>query len=505
MKRIPSLLFILIVIIVSLYYNYHEILFLRPQSIHHFRQTDCASVALNYYQNGMDFFKPEILNLHAEKETSGHSVGEFPIIYYIVAILYKIFGFNEFLYRGFNLLIFYIGLFYLFKLFYSFLKDNLLAMMFSLLFFTSPVIVYYANNFLPDIPAFSMVIIGWFYFFQFHKSKKRKVLYLSMLFFLLGGLLKVTSTINLIILIIILFDEQFTGIIFKKGSLVFSGRKKDFIPVISAILLILAWYQYAVYYKNLHASYYFSTKIWPIWKLTLEDINNIINMIATRWVYDYFQPAVLYVFLILYIVVLFFYKKTTKYLFWIIQIFLLGIVFFALLWFFAFRDHDYYLINLYLFPIFIIITSLLLLKHYLPVWFKSVFLKIILSAFLIFNIYYAQIKLDERYHSWLSEYPFYKDVHTITPYLRSIGIERTDKVISLPDQTGNYTLYLMNQPGWTNILRLNGDSSHVAGHIDKGAKYLVLVGDEVLNEAYLKPFLKKPVGQYNTVRIYDLH
>ena len=36
----------------------------------------------------------------------------------------------------------------------------------------------------------------------------------------------------------------------------------------------------------------------------------------------------------------------------------------------------------------------------------------------------------------------YKDLEDITPYLRSLGIERTDKVISLPDGSFNISLYL---------------------------------------------------------------
>ena len=62
----------------------------------------------------------------------------------------------------------------------------------------------------------------------------------------------------------------------------------------------------------------------------------------------------------------------------------------------------------------------------------------------------------------------------------------------------------MNQRGWTNILRLSGDSAKIAGHINKGAKYLILVGEEMLEEDYLQPFMKNKYGEYNSITIYDL-
>jgi len=43
----------------------------------------------------------------------------------------------------------------------------------------------------------------------------------------------------------------------------------------------------------------------------------------------------------------------------------------------------------------------------------------------------------------------FKALETITPYLSEIGIKRTDRVLSLPDESINISLYLMDQKGYT--------------------------------------------------------
>ena len=58
-RNISAILFVVLLAGVSFYYNYHEILLKRPQSVHKWRQADCASIALNYYQDGMKSFEAE--------------------------------------------------------------------------------------------------------------------------------------------------------------------------------------------------------------------------------------------------------------------------------------------------------------------------------------------------------------------------------------------------------------------------------------------------------------
>ena len=152
--KIPDFWFFFLILGMAILYKYPNVLILEPQSTHVWRQTDCASIAKNYYQYGMDFKNPEIHFLGSDEKTSGYCVGEFPIIYYAVAGLYHVFGPYDFIFRLFNLLIFFIGLFALFKVISEVLGDYFWPIGISALFFCSPVIVFYANNFLPNVAVF---------------------------------------------------------------------------------------------------------------------------------------------------------------------------------------------------------------------------------------------------------------------------------------------------------------------------------------------------------------
>lgn len=173
-------LFIGLLLIIAALYNYQTISFKRPQSTHHWRQADCASLALMYYQNGMKFFEPQTHNLTSDNGTTGYvAPSELPIFYYFIAFLYKIFGYHDFIYRIANTLIFLLGLYYLFKLFALVSSSIFWGICGSLLFFTSPVLAYYGNNFITNSSSLSFSIMGWYLFFLYRKNNKDKVFLLE--------------------------------------------------------------------------------------------------------------------------------------------------------------------------------------------------------------------------------------------------------------------------------------------------------------------------------------
>ena len=98
----------------------------------------------------MKFFQPEVHNLVSDGRTSGYAVGECPLFYYFIAGLYKIFGQHDLIYRLVNTLLFFLGLFALYKMLEQWLGDSFWSMAVPVLLFTSPVVVYYANNYLTD-------------------------------------------------------------------------------------------------------------------------------------------------------------------------------------------------------------------------------------------------------------------------------------------------------------------------------------------------------------------
>jgi hypothetical protein len=514
-KFYSTAIFIIVLLAVSIYYNYHEIVFKRPQSVHKWRQSDCASIALNYFQGGMNFLKAETHNLTSDKGTTGKScTSEIPILYYTVAALYKVFGYHEFIYRIFNTLLFFLGLFYLFRLLRFLLKDVFWSVALTLLFFTSPVLIYYGNNFLSNSSALAFSIIGWYYFILFYSGGEKKWLYTSLIIFLLAAAFKVTAFFSLFAISGIFLLEYFNVKKFKTEEKLFKKPIHFILPALFVFMSIILWLLYAHYYNQRHDCTYFSTTTFPIWNLDREGIMNVVNSIRNLWIDQYFHKSVLLFLTICFLFSVIFFKRNTPLLIASILIIFAEAVVYVVLQFWTFANHDYYVIDMFILPIMIVIATFDLMKQHFSRVFKSIPLKLTFSIFLLFNIYYGHKQINARYSGWMNDYTENADVYSVTPYLREIGINANDTIISIPDGS-NASLYLMNQKGWTEYtdarfnrgskLRYNQDSAGIQSSITKGAKYLIVNGvNELYSKTYLQGYCTNLAGKYNNVLIFNL-
>jgi hypothetical protein len=511
-----SMLFLLLLLIVAALYGYQQILFKKPQSVHKWRQSDCASLTLNYYQNGMHFFSPETHNLTSDGGTTGKCcTSEIPLLYYTVALLYQIFGYHDFIYRLLNTLLFFLGLFYLFKLFNYLLSDIFWAIGLTLIFFTSPVLVFYGNNYLTNSSALSFSLVGWYLFFRFAKEHSLKHFILSMLVFSLAGSFKVSAFFSLLAIAGVLVFE-----LFKLAK--FDGQKQLFNkPVLQLGLLLLAilpvalWIVYAAYYNHLHGCTYFSTTLFPIWSLSSDGIHKVLSNIENIWLAQYFHWSVLLFLGVCLLMLLAFIRKGNKLLNVVLLLVFLEVVAYVLLQFYTFRDHDYYTIDIFILPVLLVLASFIALGKTSPKLFRSFLLKGAFAGLLLFNVLYARQQITDRYQGDWNNYATNNAIYTIEPFLRQIGVMPTDSVISLPDE-GHVSLYLMNQKGWTDYtdmqlnrgekIRYNQDSAGLAKSIERGAKYLVLKGrKELYLKPYLQPFCKNLKGEYADILIFSLN
>jgi hypothetical protein len=511
---LPILIDIAIIVLLAFYYGYHHKLTQRPQSIHAWRQADCASIALNYYQHGMHFFRPEVHNLNSDKGTTGYcATSEVPVLYYIAAILYSVFGYHEGILRLINTLLYLLGLFYLFRLLYYLYKDLFWSVSLSILFFTSAVLIYYGNNFLSNVPAFSMALVGWYYFFRYAQEKTRMLLSLSLVFFLLAGFLKVSALMSLFALCGYFIFEQ---IAYKREHRIFKQHFWYFVAGSGIIILATgAWIFYAWNYNRCHDCSYFSTTIFPIWDMSMEDIISFTSHIYHTWLRDYFHPVAHIFFVLLALICIVNIKSIPRYQGIILILLVIQSIIYILTQFWTFYDHDYYTIDLNIVPVFLVITGFAVLFKKYPVLLRSMFLKMLFAIFLIFNIYYAEKQVAARYSGWKMQYYNERpDIYSISDYLNELGIATADKVIFIPDGS-NVSLYLMNRPGWTQYtdarfnrkapILYNNDSSAVAWSIKKGAKYLIVnsFGD-LYKYPYLQSFAHNLAGQYESVLVFDL-
>lgn len=514
--RKPHLLFIFILFVVSLFYGYHQIIFKKPQSIHQWRQADCASIALNYYQNGMNFFEPQVNNLTSEGGTSGKCMtSEVPLLYYSSAILYKVFGYHDFLFRLLNSLLFFLGLFYLFKTILLLTKDIFWSIALTLLVFSSPVLVFYGNNYLSNSTAFAFALMGWYFFIRFLLERQVRLFYISTLIFFFAAMFKVTALFSFFAIAGVFLVEILKIKRPAQVSILFAKRRHFIFPVSLTILIIGIWLFYVNRYNDIHQCTYFSTTIFPIWNYDQDEIFTILQQIYKTWGAQYFHPSIIALLVIALGFLISHSNKTNRVFFVVILFLLLGEIGYFLLQFWTFRDHDYYTIDMFILPVVIIFCSIQYLYDHHPTLLRNVWIKATFALFVGFNLFYARTQLMERYSDKFNNFKQTEDYYTITPYLRSIGISAQDTVISISDYS-HVSLYLMNQKGWTQYVdqqfnrgipySYNSDSLTITESIGKGAKYIILNG---IGELYAKPYLQSfctfLLGSYNNVLIFELN
>lgn len=497
-------IFIGLLFSLSLLYNYHNILFKPSQSIHKWRQADCLSITQNYYQDNNPFLEPSVHNLGLDG--TGKTISECPIIYYSVAQLWKVFGKKEFIYRLLIVLLFFVSLFLTFKLFEERLKDSILSMIGALFLFTSPTLVYYANNFLMDVPALSFALMGLYYFFKFEESGKNKDFYWSSFFYMIGGLLKISSLLSFVV-IISLFGLELIKVKFIKEGVIFKNPLKQGLTILTVLVIQFIWYSYAKHYNEQFNGGNFLIGILPIWEVSSNEIWETLYDIVIKSVWDYLLIGTQITLLLMFVFVLIFSRKLNRVHTYFMLITSIGFLSFIILFFGALRVHDYYTINLFILTPIILLSFFILLKGRYPKLFNSFILKLLLLTLFLFNVRFAKRKIYHAYepNGWKNEYyiNYLSKLSSIPEYLLSIGVKDEDKIICLPDNSINISLYSINHKGWTNY-GTNFDSTTINQNIKLGAKYLIIFDSTAYSQPTLSPFISNKVGTHNGIDVYKL-
>ena len=496
-------------VIISICYHYDEILFFNPQSTHQYRQTDCLSITANYYHEDLNFFTPSIHNLISDNGKTGYTIGEFPLLYYAVAGLWKIFGPHEFIYRLLVVLLAFLGLLALFKIFEDLFQDTTWALVLSLLMFTFPIYAYYANNFLTNLPALNLAFIGWYFLYRFYQTSRSKYFFTGALCFLLGGLLKITALISFLALFGLFVFEVLNFKHFGKKGKLFPKPLIQVLPFLIVFTGIIGWFKYVKYFNNIHGGKYTFNSIWPIWDMNAEMLKATYESISHTWWYEYFSfPLFLFVTGGLVLVFVRF-RKQHSFLSWTLTISLFGAFMYLILWFNALKNHDYYVLNLLVIPALIFATSGCYLKKCKPRIFNNGWVKILLLLFLGYNVAYCSSRMEKRYWGFWNNCWGQCDLYgndefaEIKPKLRGHGITRNDTVISIPDRSFNISLYLMDVNGYTNMGN-NFDSSLIADRMKNGAAYLVISDSALYKQEYIRTYAKHKLLSHDNVDVYDL-
>lgn len=517
---LPICIFLMVSLCLFLLMNYDRVARRGPFSHHSWRQSDSYAFSLNYYYENNDFLKPSIL--YVGEDGHGRTASEFPVLYYLTAKIWKITGVTPFISRFLDLLILFIGLFYLYKLSFEILKDHFWAAIVSMLMFSSPLLGYYGFNFIPNIPALGFALIATYYYYKYHTSSNGYYLILSTFLFTLGALLKISSLFLFLAIYVIFFLSKILKIrqhlkayLWHIGSCVF------------LFTFVIGWLLYTKDYNSKNLVGIFNQSIIPIWSITSERIHIILGTFYTNIVIYYLNPITLIALVISFITSIILFKKTNKLLLVISSILIVGVVMFLLLFFDGLDGHEYFLIDATILIPAITITFLTTLKNLSATFFSSKIAKTLAFILLLLTLDYNVVMTRAHFnpHDKLVRYNIHlpkrvmdywnwsywnweihlKKYEGIVPYIRSLGINFEDRIISIPDETPNLTLCLLNQKGFTDF-RYNyyQGAKSTERKIELGAKYMIVEGEENLLREDVAPFIKNQIGEFNGIKIFRL-
>src|ERR1044072_7597338 len=150
---------VLLILLVCCNNYYGDIVDKLPFGIHEWAQGDRLALAINFYDNGMDFLHPATQNLSSDNGIVGV---EFPIQAYLAAGIAHLFGRSSIslIFRLLDILISVVGLYFLFRAAFNATRDFLFSLFVPVFIFCCPVYIFYAGNYLPDPAAASVSFIA---------------------------------------------------------------------------------------------------------------------------------------------------------------------------------------------------------------------------------------------------------------------------------------------------------------------------------------------------------
>ena len=496
----PSLLFLVCLVWFYSYVGIFDYIHVRPTSIHSSAQCQRASIALNYYENDMNFFKPRIQKY---SEMGGVTGVEFPIVYYLDAVVYKLFGFNEAYARGVSLTIMSLGFYLFFLLANSFLNSSFLsiAVVGSAAF--SPVLLFYAPNFMPDAPSVALILMAWYYFFRYIKTRGAKYLNVFLVLATLAALIKVVALIALVILFCLIVLDKLNFFKHNLQTPLFDKPLGVLIKIAVSFLVVLAWYYYAGWLAVAYKNETFSLS--PVMG-DAGTLQAVIRNIKDLWLFHYYakESYILLGGAILFTTI--FAKYTNRLLASITGLYFLGNLMFVYFFLNQFINHDYYIISILPLVFFILLTFVDCLVRVSDKYFFS--LKIIFFVVVLFNMKECLINCQRNYYMRYSSEIYYwtgdfRPYYDLEHQLRKAGIKRTDLTISGFDDTFCSSLYLMNQIGLT-IGSWEGKEKIDEMINYKDSKYLVLNDTATFNKKYPNNFANKIILNHRGLIVYKL-
>ena len=496
-----------------------------PYGKHQWRQCDAYSMALNYHEEEVGFFEPRMHFQHGNGMGSGRAIGEFPVTYWFNAKLWNGIGLKPYTMRWTHMLLWILGCLAIFKLGREWFGSGKSAFATTFVM-ASPLIAFYSASYLVNVAGLAMVFVGWRLAWQILGQERIRWSMELMLFGVLSCsvLFRPTMVLGWVPIAIWAFHQ---------------GQWKEWALRLSAPLGIgFLWVFWAKFANAAAGSVYYLTTIRPLW--ATQNSEAVWRAFREDVLPEWYHKYVLFVLVAVVLLLAFKHfapsdsvkeknKRKTKELHLPATIILLavGLLLYFFLWFENLDVHDYYLIE------FQLIVPLVLwwcIQRLEQLQVRDVRLKRVVWSLLIvalsFQLLEAHLRTRMKYvppKGWLSEVIltqrdrdlwswFHWDqemrlanLQQLKLAMREHGIERHDRIISVPDPSPNITLSLLDQKGFTDLYdeNITGDE-RIALYVGKGASFLVCGSAEWLERRAKSPWLQQPIIHLDGWVVFDL-
>ncbi len=470
-KHFPASLILLLFLIGGAYYLFGNFMDVYPSYVHAWTQTDRLALAMNFQENGFDFFHPATYNLLTK---DGITQVDFPIHDYLIALLSSLLNLDLVSsFRWYNLLYSLLGIFFFYRSLLLFQISDQRAVFGSLFLATVPFYLYYQNGFLASAPSFANFLIALYFFKKAELKGKTRHYLLTAVFFTLAALSRTPFVVFLLA-----FIGHYALKFFRKET----AALKGLIPAIFGLGLVVAYYFYNQYLANTYGSMFLSELLALD---SIESLRNLIENLYDRWLGDLLSPFHLLTLLMLLAFVFVHKNKAVNKLEGSWQVFTLlstlGVLSFFIAMGRQFGEHDYYFLDSFL-PLLALLLIFLLKNARIPKpWYTPFATWCFIACFYFYS--YGKNTLEERYTpAWNDRVEYAYSVYEASKDdLKQWGVTQEDTLLVLDAVSTNMPFTVWKNRGYT---LLNSGKEYVQEALEQDFNYVVILDSNLVSDTW---------------------